>query len=80
MERHDVPRWAPRVSHRLIRELYEKNAAGIYDDDLVDEIGYAFLARADSLIKTNRAHYEHIVTCPVCGALTRYANSVLYCE
>ncbi len=26
MERHDVPRWAPRVSHRLIRELYEKNA------------------------------------------------------
>ena len=33
MERHDCPRWAPRVSHRLIRELYEKNAAGIYDED-----------------------------------------------
>ena len=69
MERHDRPRWAPRVSHRLIRELYEKNAAGIYDEDLADEVGYAFLARADSLVQTNRAHYDHVVNCPVCGAL-----------
>lgn len=80
MERHDRPRWAPRVSHRLIRELYEKNAAGIYDEDLVNEIGYAFLARADSLVRTNRAHYDHVVYCPVCDALTRYVDHVLYCN
>ena len=79
MERHDRPRWAPRVRAELIKKLYEENAAGIYDEELVDEIGYAFLARADSLIKTNRAHFEHIVYCPVCGALTQYADHVLHC-
>ena len=79
MERHDRPRWAPRVSHRLIRELYEKNAAGMYDEELVDEIGYAFLARADSLVKTNRAHYDHIVYCPICNALTHYEDHILRC-
>ena len=46
MERHDRPRWAPRVQAAMIRRLYEQNAAGIYDDQLVDEVGYAFLARA----------------------------------
>lgn len=80
MERHDRPRWAPRVSHRLIRELYEKNAAGIYDEDLADEVGYAFLARADSLVQTNRAHYDHVVNCPVCGAMASYVNHILCCD
>lgn len=80
MERHDRPRWAPRVQAALIKRLYEENALGICDEALADEIGCAFLARADSLIKTNRAHYEHVVCCPVCGALTRYADHVLHCE
>lgn len=80
MERHDRPRWAPRVQAAMIRRLYEQNAAGIYDDQLVDEVGYAFLARADSLLKTNRAHYDHVVTCPVCGAVARYEDRMLYCS
>lgn len=78
-ERHDRPVWAPRVSHRLIRELYEKNAAGFYDEDLADEVGYAFLARAESLVRTNDAHFYHNYFCPVCDQPVEYREHVLHC-
>lgn len=45
--------WAPRVSQQLIRRLYETDAQGIYDEDLIDEVGYALLARCESFIEAN---------------------------
>ncbi|MCL2742031.1 MAG: hypothetical protein FWE70_08025 [Oscillospiraceae bacterium] len=60
-------KWARRVSREKIKSLYESDAKGIRDDDLIDEVGYALYARADSFIKANRAHEEGIAECPDCG-------------
>jgi hypothetical protein len=59
------PDWAPRVSQRKIRRLYEADAQGIYDEDLIDEVGYALLARCESFITACRA-VQGEVTCPRC--------------
>jgi hypothetical protein len=34
-----LPTWAPRVAQNQIRRLYEVDAAGIYDQELIDQVG-----------------------------------------
>jgi hypothetical protein len=65
MERR-LPEWAPRVSQSKIRRLYETDAEGIYDEDLIDEVGYALMARCESFITACRA-VQGEVTCPQCA-------------
>ncbi len=60
------PRWAPRVKQSLIRRLYETDARGICDEELIDEVGYALLARCESFIAAVEASRGK-VTCPACG-------------
>jgi hypothetical protein len=62
-----MPAWAPRVSKDRIRQLYETDAQGIYDRALIDEVGYALLARCESFIAAVRAVAGE-VACPRCGA------------
>ncbi|HUT33282.1 MAG TPA: hypothetical protein VNE39_07380, partial [Planctomycetota bacterium] len=61
-----LPTWAPCVPQRLIRRLYETDAKGIYDDELIDEVGYALFARCESFITANRAVAGE-PPCPLCG-------------
>jgi hypothetical protein len=63
---HRLPVWAPRVPKRDIRRLYETDAQGIYDLDLIQEVGYGLLARCESFITANRAR-EGELPCPECG-------------
>jgi hypothetical protein len=63
---HRLPVWAPRVSKRKIHQLYKTDAQGIYDRDLIDEVGYGLLARCESFIAANRAR-EGELPCPECG-------------
>ena len=64
--------WAPRVSQQLIRRLYETDAKGIYDDDLINEVGYALLARCASFIEANEGRGGR-VKCFCCGKLIENA-------
>jgi hypothetical protein len=41
--------WAPRVKPTLIKQLYESDAAGLPDQDLLDEVGYALLVRCETI-------------------------------
>jgi hypothetical protein len=50
MPDHPDIHWAPRVTKQAIRRLYEKDAAGIRDEELIDEVGIALLARCQSFI------------------------------
>lgn len=61
-----LPEWAPRVPQALIRRLYETDARGIYDDDLIDEVAWAFYMRCDSFIRAVEATQGR-VRCPACG-------------
>jgi hypothetical protein len=67
---HRLPSWAPRVEKRAIRRLYETDALGIYDLDLIHEVGYGLLARCESFITANRAR-DGELPCPECGQTVR---------
>ena len=60
--------WAPRVPLDWIRRLYQSDADGLRDGELLMEAGWGLCARAQSVIDVNRAHDEHIACCPECGA------------
>ena len=55
-------RWAPRVSRAKILQLYEKMSTGIFDEDLIDEVAYAFYPRIEDMLRIQR----HRVRCPRC--------------
>ena len=61
-----LPKWAPPVPQRLIRRFYETDAEGIYDEELIDEVGFRLLARCESFIAANRARTGE-VACPRCS-------------
>lgn len=66
-----MPVWAPRVSKLKIRQLYETDARGIYDRELIDEVGYGLLARCESFITACRAASGE-AACPRCGAIVAH--------
>jgi hypothetical protein len=73
-----LPKWAPPVPQRLIRRLYQTDAEGIYDDELIDEVGYRLLARCESFIAANRARAGE-VACPRCAETVR-REELLRCQ
>jgi ribosomal protein L37AE/L43A len=80
--KNGLPIWAPRVSRRSIAKLYQADARGIRESDLVDEVGIALLARCQSIMRIDAARggtYE----CPNCLATwkqSRNNRKVLSCQ
>ena len=77
--------WASKVPRHKIRRLYENDARGILDADLIDEVGYALHARCESVwIVTERRcprckekcerseGADPILVCPSCGWSTTW--------
>jgi hypothetical protein len=73
---HRLPTWAPRVTQREIRRLYETDAQGIYDQDLINEVGYGLLARCESFITACRARQGEL-PCPECGRTVQRAETLI---
>lgn len=67
----DAPRaelgWVPRVQRWKIRLLYETEAAGRIDEELLDDVGISLYARCESILKATDAHRGRL-DCPYCGA------------
>ncbi len=63
------PQWAPRVSRYKIWQLYQSDAKGLQDEELVDDVGWALLARVQDCLVVNEAHYRGRVMCPRCGTI-----------
>lgn len=59
--------WSPRVSMAKIRALYENEAHGMLDDDLIEEVGFGLLARCRSIIEYTEACDEGKVRCHRCA-------------
>lgn len=77
-----LPKWAPRVAPWKIRRLYETDAKGIYDDELIKEVGYALLARCESFLAANEA-VRGRAPCPVCGETIPHTGDkevFLFCQ
>ena len=74
--------WAPRVPQRDIRRLYELDARGIRDEELLDEVGWALWSRCESFIMATEATKGR-AKCPGCGATIRHnwlPEEVLLCS
>ena len=77
----DIPiLWASQVKRETISKLYSLDATGIYDDELVDEVAFALLARAESIVKVTRAHGENILDCPSCSGIIKGDSQQFTCE
>jgi predicted RNA-binding Zn-ribbon protein involved in translation (DUF1610 family) len=74
---HEEPsqrvRWAPRVRPALIVRLYQADARGLIDADLIDEVGSALDARCRSILMATDALHGR-VHCPTCGAIVARAD------
>jgi ribosomal protein S27AE len=75
-------RWAPRVNPQKIRRLYETDARGIVDDELIEEVGFALYSRCQSILIATEAHAGR-VQCPRCGSIVPHhgdRDATLQCE
>jgi len=73
-------RWSKKVPPFKIRRLYESDASGQLDEELVDEVGIMLYARCESISLVSRAQ----VRCPRCRALVeigwdRSADERIHC-
>lgn len=60
--------WAPRVKQADIHRLYKTDAAGLCDEELIDEVGWSLLARCESFIEAMDA-VQGRVRCRGCGSI-----------
>ncbi len=68
-----LPRWAPRLRKREVARLYESSGRGFVDEELVDEVGIALLARAESILTATEASRGR-VACVNCGSVVERAS------
>jgi hypothetical protein len=70
------------VEQEKIRRLYTLDAKGIQDQELIDEVGYAFYARCESIRTVTEAHRGR-ARCPKCASIITHGwrkAEVLACE
>ena len=60
--------WSQRVSPAKIRQVYNLDAQGIMDEELIDDVAYAFYARCESILTVTEASIGRI-KCPECGCV-----------
>jgi hypothetical protein len=73
--RYEKPRWAAKVRPEWIARLYESEASGRLDDELLDRVGLALLLRVESTL-----HYgRNQVRCPVCRSVFVVVDDPVTC-
>jgi len=43
-------RWAPKVRQEKLWRLYQSEAGGFLDEELLDKVGYALLERCENIL------------------------------
>ncbi len=76
MTREPPVRWASRLSQRQIKQLYEADARGLCDEELIDDVGYSLYSRCQSILHVADAMVGR-VHCPRCDTVVhRQTNDV----
>ncbi len=63
--RYNRPIWASRIPRQKIAELYAKDAQGIRDEELINEVGIGLLVRIESIFQARDAN-NGLARCPHC--------------
>jgi hypothetical protein len=88
MLEQDKFHWAGRVSRRNIQRLYESDARGLLDEELLEELHYAIHARIVDMFEVRDAQTFGRVHCRQCGEVipqpfrmgARNRQELLHCE
>jgi hypothetical protein len=59
--------WAPKVSLSKIRQLYLRESQGIYEEELIDEVGLSLYLRCESILEFTEAVQNGRVACKRCA-------------
>ena len=70
-EQPAAPRWAGRVSKRKIAQIYQDDASGMHDEELLNDVAYTLLARCKSMLIVEEARNGR-ATCPICDAVVNH--------
>lgn len=66
LHNREYVKWSPRVPKWKLRRLYERVAQGIWDDELIDDVGMTLFMRCRDILRIHRATERKLVTCPRC--------------
>lgn len=85
---HNKFHWARRVSRRDIQRLYESDARGMLDEDLLDDSHFVIHVRVTDMFEVREAQQTGRVKCRSCGAYvpqpyrmgSRNKGNILQCE
>jgi predicted RNA-binding Zn-ribbon protein involved in translation (DUF1610 family) len=58
--------WPPRVTKERLRRLYASEAAGLLDEELLDEVGITLYLRCRAILDVDSALHSGMVRCPRC--------------
>lgn len=68
---HEKISWAPKVRQIKIWQIYQNDALGMVDEELLEDVGYSLLQRCRSIqLATSRS-----VECPRCGTAFKISES-----
>ena len=77
-----LPRWAPRVPKDKIKRLYEREARGILDEALIEDVGLMLFLRCRDILRVDDASHGR-VHCPACDQImplpAEAADTLLLC-
>jgi len=62
----DALKWSPVLPREKLRQLYLSIAKGIYDDELIDDVGIYLYMRCRDILTIKLAREDKKVRCPVC--------------
>jgi hypothetical protein len=68
MQTPDKFHWAKRVSRRDIQRLYESDARGMLDEELLEQVHHAIHVRVCDMFEVRDAQQHGRVKCRICGA------------
>ncbi len=68
MEEQDQFHWAGKVARRDIQRLYESDARGLLDEELLDKVMYTVYTRIKDMFEVREAQKAGRVRCRSCGA------------
>jgi len=66
-----APQWAGRVEKWKIVRIYEDDAGGIHDEELLNDVAYRLYARCKSMIVVEEARHGR-AACPVCESIIKH--------
>ena len=67
-------KWSEKVSRTKLIKLYQNDAKGLIDEDLLDDIGYTFYARCKQARDTRECLEKGEIICHHCGTVNKAAS------